>query len=1187
MSIIPNIIVLNEDEKMIRWLDPDLCKVEEKTSLNTCRKITLTYPYENNLVEETEKQWYEQGNKIYIPSINGITSCLYVINTEYEIDFWDKNTVTVEAEEVLTELNYDVISFPSASVFDVNNKNLDEWFGAYYDIGTIDTLNAGNKKVSPEGVMTRMSLLRMIEEQTERVFFTEYTNNGNTVKRTLNLKDTSKEVFIAPTDILDLNYNLDSLEFTKSEENTYNAIAPIFNVNKSTVSAEEMSNLESSDVSSLIVSKAGNNTHGNNANTKQIKEILEAIASLEGAGNTGTGSDTSTISTLTNQKTGDELLEEWLAYEVQTGEEIPMIIKEDKDGNLVKTATWNAPFTKRSGDLHMYYEGDSPSEYDRVHIYNHEKDNGKFKVCTSTTSETQMESVYNTLATKLLGKLAPKFELKIEVKDIQQLLGLQNLQYKVHQKLEVRVPNFNYYVPCRITETTKNLHLPGENKIKIETDVTSIYKQYTSKITSENVIISTKDIIPEIGGVLTGGDDTVLTNKNITISIRLVNGYDERTTEENKNVQQSYSKFDPTNETYLFSNSEIERLGKVMRNTKITSEGAVDNDYRVKDVQGKIYKVPLDWAIALYYARIQLYINNEQMSEGSPEEKLGQGYYDSTIECHWFPNVKDEIRTQANYEASKKYYVAWFVYLAELERNFWKQKELNVRTRLCSSEAQNGPTCLPASMSNATSYFRNYYPEWYLAKKMGTSDGGTYRGDAERVMEELGFKITRMDATEDNVKNYLKANQVISLSITPAHLGDDYYQNYYKKTSEGSHAIIISDWYTHSSVNDGALMVRVYDTNLPIYNPFYAYEPTKTLIPMQTEWMKWSSVKQAINSFYDSASSRWYNSTGERKSMTIIENTSKNMASVTEIEAKTVTTTYFDPSLMDYNFKFDIVRTAIQETIQSILDNDLNTNIMNMYTTVLATDGKEYEISMHYLRAISYAYMYSFMGTKDKSSNKTVTVSEKSNTLKYYEHFNTDLERVGVYDWFSPCNAENTNYMTGYAVATILFNLGLAYSPNDFLTGGDSLDSIATMIKNKAMKNNSSFLNTWIVSNTKGNIKQYLGKQYRDNYNYTLMFAYAKGNSLNNTSTHNSSYYPVLLYSVDGENIEYMNILGTGNNIKDNYNTLTNNANNSPYSTATIDNMVAMIKNASSIAPDGSSNQILVVSWYTKKQLEV
>ncbi len=89
-----NIIVLDYRETVIKWLNPELCEIVETSKKNACRKIEVTYPYEEELIMEDDTLWYQQGNKIFVPSINGIKSCLYVINTSYEIDFWKKNTIT-------------------------------------------------------------------------------------------------------------------------------------------------------------------------------------------------------------------------------------------------------------------------------------------------------------------------------------------------------------------------------------------------------------------------------------------------------------------------------------------------------------------------------------------------------------------------------------------------------------------------------------------------------------------------------------------------------------------------------------------------------------------------------------------------------------------------------------------------------------------------------------------------------------------------------------------------------------------------------------------------------------------------------------------------------------------------------------------------------------------------------------
>ena len=104
-----NIIILTPEEEVITWLPPDLVKIKEINEVDTVRKVEISYPLENIERMEYDNPWYSQGNKIFIPAIFGLTNCLYVINTDYKIDYWEENIVTVQAEEVLTELNYQVI----------------------------------------------------------------------------------------------------------------------------------------------------------------------------------------------------------------------------------------------------------------------------------------------------------------------------------------------------------------------------------------------------------------------------------------------------------------------------------------------------------------------------------------------------------------------------------------------------------------------------------------------------------------------------------------------------------------------------------------------------------------------------------------------------------------------------------------------------------------------------------------------------------------------------------------------------------------------------------------------------------------------------------------------------------------------------------------------------------------------
>ena len=855
---IPNIIVLDYKEDVIRWLDPELVDVEEIDAENACKKIKLTYPYENNIVNEYENQWYEQGNKIYIPEINGLKSCLYIINTDYEIDFWEDNTISFEAEEVITELNYDVIAFRSASAFTISTEQLDTWFGSYFDIGTIDTLKANRRIVTPEGVMTLMSLLRLIEEQTERTFITDYVSINNEIKRTLYLVDTNKVETLSASQILDLNYNLESLEFIKSEEKTYNAIAPIFQENTS-VTSNDVDSMSSDELNALYKNISENRT--NNTNTV-IKQIIDAVGSTEGS--------------ISENKTRDELLDEWLEYEVETGQEIPMIIKEDENGNIVTTNTWYAPFTKNKNELFIFYEGVTRANYVGVEAYNTDKAPTKHKILTSNTSEQLVESIYNELATTLLSKLQPTFELKVDIADIQNVTGESELSYNLHDNLQVRVPGFTYYVPCKITETTKNLHHPNENSIKVETSVISVYELYDSVITSNDMIISNNENSMQITGLLTSNDEP-LPDSLVTMNIKLVEAYFEN----NTTIQQEYKTFDPVHETYYFSENELQKLELILRKQYFDNSYSSMNYYRLRDVQGFVYEVPRKDCIALNQARIQCYINNETIYGGINSGGLGKGYFDDTIECHYYSNYDMITLQQAQnnhklYEQTKKYYYTWFKDIQTSQRAMFDNLGLpDATTITVASEAQNGSTCLPASLSAATNILKTYHTEAELAKLMGTTTGGTNRNDASRVLTELGFEVGHRYFTEDRIKNVL-LDEVVSVSVDPSKLGANYYNNYYRNTGEGSHAIIITDWYQLSGQE---LMLRVLDTNLPVYNPLWSNKYTMN----KDEWIPFSTIERAVISTY--IDGKWYNYKNKTitKFMMVVWNSDKNNPSAEDI----------------------------------------------------------------------------------------------------------------------------------------------------------------------------------------------------------------------------------------------------------------------------------------------------------------
>ena len=1165
-----NIIIFDFLESFVKWLDPDLADIEETSNENACRKIRITYPYEREVIDEDTKLWYRQGNKIYIPDINGITSCLYVINTQYEIDFWDKNTITVEAEEVLTELNYNMLSFPSGQNITITKAKLEEWFGMFYDIEGMDTLPSNRKIVSPEGIMSRMSLLRMIEEETGRTFQTTYDNEENHIKRTLYLADMTKTRYIAQTETLDLNYNLESLEFIKSEEDTYNAMCPVFNNQTNVVTAEEITNNPTMNISTAVINKAelrteNNNTIKLNTDLITIKDSLIDAGVIDG--------DTTTVPSGITQVDGDQLLTDWLAYTVEEGQEIPMIIQQDDDGNTVTTQTWSAPFAKEAGELYIKYTGVNQTEYNLVSPYNPGRSQVMFKCGKENTSETLMPAIYNELANSLLNKLMPSYELKISVKDIQDLLGLDNLGYQVGETLQVRVPNFNYYLPCRVTETVKNAHFPGENTIKIETEVTSIFDMVATEIVSQDRIISENEVKTIFGGTLREVDSNVaLPDRYVTMAIRLTKAYQGKG--ETTPQEQIVKKFDPVNETYIFDDIQIQNLEKAMRNDVIKN-GRLAEYYKLRDVEGNVYSVPRQDCHAIYNARNNIYIANEQYYGDGV--KLGAGSFDDTISVHRYENARAlAVAGNQTFEHSKIYYYA--VAIEDIQR----KNPVGIDGLGYSSEAQNGPTCMPASMSNITSTLFAYHTEYELATLMKTSEGGTNRKDAEKVMEDLGFKLERVPATWDNVKKYVGPKQLLSISVKVESLGPNYYKNIYQESDyNGGHAVNVCAWYYQG--NDRRVLVQ--DSNLAVFAPWFSGPYT-----YNDAWVPWEDLLAGIKVTYHD--NDWYVLTdqiaamGYQPYMTVISPTEKLLADVDESLQTALVNTGFEPELYNYKFKLDEIRSAIMEVMWFIMNSGMSLDIMSSSSTLSTANGVEMDnISLWWLRAIAFAGMYYYHTHKERTTNLVLEVGTKTPASLYYQRFSRVVDNVGAYDWFTACKADDLSYLFGYICSTLLFNLGIPYSPYDFSAGGTnyiSYDLIGKTVVDKAgVLNGERVLHYTIVDITEMENMVPTDNRMRDSFQDTVMFLWATSSSLETSASVKDSRYPLMIYRFDNGNVYYQNILGSGNSPGSKYDVLvTNSGNSNPWSATSKSNLLLWNQDVAELLSDGDKDKILVLSWY-------
>ena len=214
-----NIVVLNNEEEFIQFLDPELCSLTETIEKGGLRTLHFTY-YFQDMVED--KKLFKIGNKLWVYGDSNLEDCLYVINTSVKQDIYQENCFECEMEEVLVELNYappfHQLQLTSNNGFSITTSNgqvsvkvdyaaLNYWFGEYFNIGVVQKcLSDYNAQITFTGAMNLMNLLRYIEEETGNIFVTRYEKDclNNTIHRYL---DFLNPINVSKPWVLNLEYD--------------------------------------------------------------------------------------------------------------------------------------------------------------------------------------------------------------------------------------------------------------------------------------------------------------------------------------------------------------------------------------------------------------------------------------------------------------------------------------------------------------------------------------------------------------------------------------------------------------------------------------------------------------------------------------------------------------------------------------------------------------------------------------------------------------------------------------------------------------------------------------------------------------------------------------------------------------------------------------------------------------------
>lgn len=1045
-----NIIILTPDEEVITWLPPDLVKIKEINEVDTVRKIEISYPIEAIERVEYDTPWYNQGNKIFIPEIFGLTNCLYVINTDYKIDYWEENLVTVKAEEVLTELNYQLVGIYSDNPIPINEENLKKWFGRWYKIGTIEKLSENKKTIEELGTVTLMKLLRTIEENTERKFVTEYTYKDNLIYRKLSLVKETTLRQTAGTEYLDLNYNLDSLELEVDEEKTFNAMAPELNINQQV-------GTESSDY----------------VNANNIRVNADVVST----------------------ETAQQVYQNWLDFEVGYREEIPMILKKDEQGNIVPTATWYAPFEKRKGNLYIENNTWTNSKYNFLQppdtrLVSSEENIYPIPKCgTVTTSETNPYAIYNALANSLLNKLNPLFTLNLKVKDISQILGLGNLGYNIYETLYVKIPGFDYWIPAFITKTTKNPHLPGNDEITIETDVTGTHFREETMILDDNQLIPRGTEKPEHGGVLVTIDKEPLANELLTVNIKLVEAYD-RIEESTALIKEWNPK---EGDLYYFSKQEIQNLELNLRRDTLADK--LESQYLMTDIQGNVYSMPLDWCRAIYCSFIQYYIDTDY--------PIGNGKWTDTLPVQYSPNYKSIL--------SNKVYLSYFAqayvgYMNE-RRDFLKQIGVTLNNpwdHICSSELQAGPTCVANVIANACAYNYMYKSESDILQLFGrSSNEGVDSNEIKTIviptLQKLGFDVQIVPLTRENIMKYINVRATAFVAVNAREVG------YTTADESMGHAVLLYDWY-HVGNN---YVVSYMDSNKGVYNP------------AQINTWNTQSNDMNMDAFIHAGRMKLSNpygtifNDGETRDMLVIKATQSQLPPT--IVDKRVPANVKDgnnPSIVGYGFKREEIERVWSNILRSYGKDSWNTEF-----SIKATDGNTYKMNIIWIDSLVMSYLFYYQNNWKSISEYDFIVQTGSNSHAniYFEKKNKKQNISGLGNPVYP----SQNAPNAYTLTALLYLLGLVRPPKDILagTGYTATQQLTFNQWTDILRKFIPDIHTEIMDYNDYNIRK-CDRQSR------FILAYMEKTEHENdiTVTMNQPYYPIIIGNVSQDYVGFYSV---------------------------------------------------------------
>ncbi len=275
-------------------------------------------------------------------------------------------------------------------------------------------------------------------------YFTIYDTSK---ERTVYATCINREIGHTHEEVLDIGFNLDNIIFETDESDTFTAIAPILTL-------EDMDGLNKDNLNSIITGWKNQDIQKGDTIPMIIEKIYVQASSVSAA-RTSLG----TYNRANNYYTRP--------FNPQDQVDSTTPANSQWEFNRA-TAYWKAPFTKNAGEMFVSLDQEGSIEYTNINPrpdWREERTIRRPKIGNIETTEQTAFSIYNAAAMKLKDKMTPSFNITVDVANLRN--GRYN-DYQLHDKVYVKLPDYQELVTARVSKTTKEAHDVAKNIIELD-----------------------------------------------------------------------------------------------------------------------------------------------------------------------------------------------------------------------------------------------------------------------------------------------------------------------------------------------------------------------------------------------------------------------------------------------------------------------------------------------------------------------------------------------------------------------------------------------------------------------------------------------------------------------------------------------------------------------------------------------